>query len=103
MSTVQRIVLGSVLLFAQSALAAQGEILARPRTTVPGINYGYWEYLPQDYDDNSEASYPLVVFLGGQGQEGDGMASAAGLEKGRLTPSSNSPRAAIASTRTAST
>ena len=81
MPTLQRMLLGWVLLFAQGAWAAQGQILARPRTTVPGINYGYWEYLPQDYDDHSEASYPLVIFLGGLGQEGDGTASATGLEK----------------------
>lgn len=81
MSASQRILLGCVLLFAQGAWTAQGQILARPRTTVPGINYGYWEYLPQDYDDNSQASHPLVIFLGGLGQEGDGTASATGLEK----------------------
>ncbi|AKQ64703.1 hypothetical protein A176_001615 [Myxococcus hansupus] len=81
MSILQRIVLGGVLLFAQGSLAAQGEILARPRLTVPGINYGYWEYLPQDYDDNSEERYPLVIFLGGLDQAGDGTASANGLEK----------------------
>lgn len=81
MSISQRILLGCVLFFAQGALAAQGQILARPQATVPGISYGYWEYLPQGYDDNAGASYPLVIFLGGQGQEGDGTASVAGLEK----------------------
>ncbi|MCP3105112.1 hypothetical protein LZ198_40220 [Myxococcus sp. K15C18031901] len=79
MRTPHRIVLGLVLMTAQLALAAQGQILARPAGTVSGLSgRGYWEYLPQGYDDNAPATYPLVIFLGGVGQSGDG--TLAGLE-----------------------
>jgi len=72
MTTPHRIVLGCVLLASHVALAAQGQILPRPINTVPGMSHGYWEYLPQGYDDNPTATYPLVVFLGGEGQQGNG-------------------------------
>ncbi|MFY1824558.1 dienelactone hydrolase family protein [Myxococcus fulvus] len=82
MSTPRRILLGLVLLAMQGAWAAQGEIIARPINTVPGMEFGYWEYLPLGYDDNPTATYPLVVFLGGEGQAGNGgIADLNGLER----------------------
>lgn len=68
-----------VLFSAQGAFAAQGEILARPYGTVPGMSLGYWEYLPPGYDDDATVSHPLVIFLHGTGDVGNG--SAAALEK----------------------
>lgn len=35
-----------------------------------GNNYGYWEYLPNAYDETEE--WPLFVFLGGVGEVGTG-------------------------------
>ncbi|MDC0712349.1 dienelactone hydrolase family protein [Stigmatella sp. ncwal1] len=79
MAATLRFMLGMLLCVSHAAWAAQGEIIARPLGTVQGINYGYWEYLPLGYDDNTEQTYPLVIFLGGVGEVGNG--SAAGLEK----------------------
>lgn len=42
---------------------------ARPTGTTGAAN-GYWEYLPPDYDDT--AASPLLVFLHGIGENGDG-------------------------------
>lgn len=39
---------------------------------------GYLEYLPKDYYTNPTRKYPLVIFLHGAGEQGDG--SAAGLQ-----------------------
>ncbi|CAM4053249.1 hypothetical protein G4177_13960 [Corallococcus sp. ZKHCc1 1396] len=71
--------LGLVVFSAQGAFAAQGEILARPYGTVPGMSLGYWEYLPLGYDDAPTEAFPLVVFLHGTGEAGNGSATA--LEK----------------------
>ncbi len=40
---------------------------------------GYYEYLPQGYDPNGTATYPLLIFIHGMGETGDG--SAASLPK----------------------
>ncbi|EPX58760.1 hypothetical protein D187_003721 [Cystobacter fuscus DSM 2262] len=82
MAIVNRVLLILVVCAAQLAWAAPGQIVARPIGTVSGINYGFWEYLPQDYDDDPEATFPLVIFLGGLGEAGDGSAgTTTGLEK----------------------
>ncbi|RKH68385.1 dienelactone hydrolase family protein [Corallococcus aberystwythensis] len=82
MTAIRRLLmlcLGWVLFSAQAALAAQGEVVARPYGTVPGMNYGYWEYLPLGYDDAPTEEFPLVVFLHGVGEAGNG--NATNLEK----------------------
>ncbi|AFE05480.1 hypothetical protein COCOR_03863 [Corallococcus coralloides DSM 2259] len=82
MTAMRRLLLwcvGWVLFSAQVALAAQGEIVARPQWTVPGMSFGYWEYLPLGYDDAPTEKFPLVVFLHGTGEAGNG--TAVGLEK----------------------
>jgi predicted peptidase len=81
MTAMRRLMLcmGVMLVSAQGAWAAQGEVVARPYGTVQGMNYGYWEYLPLGYDDAPDAEFPLVVFLHGVGEAGNG--SAADLQK----------------------
>ncbi len=51
------------------ASAAPGELRAVGIGT-EGNNYGYWEYLPNAYDETEE--WPLFVFLGGVGEVGTG-------------------------------
>lgn len=34
--------------------------------------YGYYEYLPQDYSDTSGKKFPVILFLHGSGERGDG-------------------------------
>jgi poly(3-hydroxybutyrate) depolymerase len=36
--------------------------------------YGYYEYLPENYVENSNEKYPLVFFFHGQGEQGNGEA-----------------------------
>lgn len=48
-----------------------------PRMTPQGV--GYLEHLPPDYNLNTTKKYPLMVFLHGAGEKGDG--SPAALEK----------------------
>ncbi|MBW3545073.1 MAG: hypothetical protein KY428_05625, partial [Bacteroidetes bacterium] len=48
----------------------QGVNTARPIGTTSSP-YGYYEYLPLDYNSNSN-NYPVVVFLHGAGQVGNG-------------------------------
>ena len=62
------IVLGA-LSIPQRASAAPGELRAVGVGT-EGNNYGYWEYLPNAYDEDEE--WPLFVFLGGVGEVGTG-------------------------------
>ncbi|HKO50323.1 MAG TPA: PHB depolymerase family esterase [Polyangiaceae bacterium] len=59
--------------------------VARPVGSVPGATSGFWEYLPPHYGNG--ARYPLLVFLHGMGENGDG--SLAALQK---LPESGPPR-----------
>ena len=52
---------------------------------------GYYEYLPPDYDD--EESSPLLVFLHGFGESGDGSAGQLGILRARASPNSSKPTA----------
>jgi MYXO-CTERM domain-containing protein len=63
------LVLGA-LSIPQLASAAPGELRAVGIGT-EGNNYGYWEYLPNAYDETEE--WPLFVFLGGVGEVGTGV------------------------------
>ncbi|MBL9039559.1 MAG: hypothetical protein JNG84_13650, partial [Archangium sp.] len=58
-------------LLAGSALATQGQQVKRPRVD-GGVAIGYLEYLPQDYDDRAPATYPVLLFMHGVGENGYG-------------------------------
>jgi dienelactone hydrolase len=60
----------ATLLFFTSVSYAQVQT-ARP-TTVSGACGGYYEYLPQGYNTNTWQSYPLIVFIHGIGEQGNG-------------------------------
>jgi hypothetical protein len=57
----------------------EGTITPRPiDTTVPAPPLGYMEYLPKGYNQADTATkWPLVVFMGGEGEDGDGTNTAA--------------------------
>src|SRR6476660_2431847 len=64
----------SLLLGLSLSVLAQTNI-ARPNTPMSSKVNGYYEYLPQDYDANGTATYPLILFLTGIGEFGNGSAS----------------------------
>lgn len=67
-----------VLLFlALFADCSFGQLVQTPRMTPQGV--GYLEYLPPDYATNTSRTYPVLIFLHGLGEMGNG--SAADLEK----------------------
>ncbi|MBV6647115.1 MAG: T9SS type A sorting domain-containing protein [Cyclobacteriaceae bacterium] len=52
-----------------------GQQTAVPKNTPNGLNYGFFEYLPLDYDSNdTQRKYPLILFFHGRGEQGDGSA-----------------------------
>ncbi|MFA0963896.1 PA14 domain-containing protein [Roseivirga sp. BDSF3-8] len=59
--------LGYGMAFAQTA----GGQRAVPKGTT-SLNYGFYEYLPADYDPNSGKKYPVMIFLHGLGERGNG-------------------------------
>jgi len=58
-----------VLLIVSSSFAQQV-----PRSVVApnGVFIGFYEYKPVDYDANPNTKYPLIIFLHGIGERGDG-------------------------------
>jgi poly(3-hydroxybutyrate) depolymerase len=49
-----------------------GQQVARGLTASNGTFIGFWEYKPTDYDANPNTKYPLIIFLHGIGERGDG-------------------------------
>ncbi|MEJ2004031.1 MAG: hypothetical protein P8X57_03485, partial [Cyclobacteriaceae bacterium] len=66
------IVLVGLCIVSSSSLQAQFSVKKTAGNT------GYLEYLPPDYYSNPTRKYPLMVFLHGKGERGNG--SAADLE-----------------------
>ncbi|WP_051068827.1 PKD domain-containing protein [Cesiribacter andamanensis] len=59
-----------VLLAGSTIVSAQGTHTARAKGTTSSP-YGYYEYLPVDYGTSS-ASFPVIIFLHGNGETGNG-------------------------------
>ncbi|MEL6534470.1 MAG: alpha/beta hydrolase-fold protein [Bacteroidota bacterium] len=54
---------------------AAGQQVAVTQDVPNGLNHGFFEYLPQDYDaTDTNKRYPLMLFFHGAGQKGDGSA-----------------------------
>ena len=63
--------------FGAQKLGAQTMVqTAVPSTYVNSLINGYYEALPSDYNSNPTKKYPLLVFLHGMGEIGNGSASA---------------------------
>ncbi len=70
---VRRIFLALFIIIISLNLPAQVQT-ARYISTNPKSN-AYYEYLPQGYDPNGTAKYPLIVFIHGMGELGAGTSS----------------------------
>ena len=57
--------------FASASSTPKGVQTARPLGSRPGSPYGYYEYLPAGYDQNTN-DYPVLIFLHGVGEQGNG-------------------------------
>ena len=60
----------SIILLASQAIHAQQ--VAKSLTSSGGIFIGFYEYTPADYNVDTAASYPLIIFLHGIGERGNG-------------------------------
>src|SRR5688500_2330931 len=61
-----------LLLLAGSATKAQSLIQTPVHTAVNSNIGGYYEALPPDYHSNPTKKYPLLIFVHGIGETGDG-------------------------------
>lgn len=64
------IVASVVLTCSATALAAEGELVARPLSQTEA-NYGHLEYVPPGYASSGH-KHPVLLFLHGAGEQGDG-------------------------------
>jgi dienelactone hydrolase len=74
--------------FSQTSSGTWGTLTERPNTPINEMINGYIEVLPPGYDPNGTTRYPLLVFLEGQSQFGNGstseLQSLYGLNEGML-------------------
>lgn len=49
--------------------------IAKPGVQSSENSFGYYEYLPEGYDPGSKETYPLLIFVHGLGELGDGVAN----------------------------
>ncbi|NJN25381.1 MAG: hypothetical protein HC819_05115 [Cyclobacteriaceae bacterium] len=72
---IRLIIINLLLLIFVGGVHAQSSFKAvnKPATFKPGQNspFGYWEYLPDGYNSSSK-DWPLIVFLPGLGEKGNG-------------------------------
>ncbi len=59
------LVLAPIFLFSQQ--------VAKNLTATNGTYIGFWQYTPTDYSANPTTKYPLIIFLHGIGERGDGV------------------------------
>ena len=52
---------------------AQGILTPKPFQQGKTSNFGYYEYLPANYQEDSTAQFPLLIYLSGLGSKGDGV------------------------------
>lgn len=53
-------------------MATSAQQIAKSLTASNGVFIGFYEYKPTDYDPNSTEKYPLMIFLHGIGERGNG-------------------------------
>src|SRR6185436_9469948 len=59
------LLLAPIFLFSQQ--------VAKNLTASNGTYIGFWQYTPTDYSANPTTKYPLIIFLHGIGERGDGV------------------------------
>ncbi len=57
--------------YAQAPFGTAGTHTAVPKDT-PNIPFGYYEYLPTDFNPTTSKTYPLILFYHGLGEKGNG-------------------------------
>ena len=77
-----------ILLIASSSNAQQ---VARGLTASNGVYIGFLEYKPVDYDLNPTTKYPLIIFLHGIGERGDGLGQLGMVAANAIPKYPNSP------------
>src|SRR5687768_5656425 len=60
----------SIFMLATTVVHAQQ--VARSLTSSGGLFMGFYEYVPVDYNDDPSVKYPLIIFLHGIGERGNG-------------------------------
>lgn len=66
---MKRLLIASLLLAPLFALSQQ---VAKSLTASNGTFIGFYQYTPTDYSSNPTTQYPLIIFLHGIGERGDG-------------------------------
>src|SRR5687767_14511437 len=71
-ATLQRF-FGLLLLFLNLFFSATGQAPTHTAkyTAVHPIFNGFWEYLPRNYNTDTDTKYPLIIFIHGAGDRGD--------------------------------
>ncbi len=68
---MKKLIIGLLVLIPFLGSAQQ---VARSLTAANGQFVGFYEFKPADYNNNPTAKFPLIIFLHGIGERGDGMA-----------------------------
>ena len=71
-TTVFLVLLFSLSMVAQAPYGTAGQQTAVYLDYSNGIPFGYYEYLPQNFDSNSNVLYPVLLFYHGIGEKGNG-------------------------------
>lgn len=74
--TAQSLMLTIFLAYSWSDGYAQGSLTPHPKEYyTEGVTsiFGYYEYLPPDYQEDSIANFPLLLYLSGLDAQGDGV------------------------------
>lgn len=77
-----RIVLCMLVLFSSYRTSAQ--LTAKGLTAANGTFIGFYEYKPADYTTSPSAKYPVIIFLHGIGERGNGTSDLAKVKKNAI-------------------
>ena len=69
----------AVFIFLFSSFTCYSQIQTPRYNSINGNCGGYYEYLPQGYNTNTWQSYPVIVFIHGIGETGNGTTDLANL------------------------
>jgi dienelactone hydrolase len=68
----RRLPSSALIIFLLCASVSYSQVQTARPTSVSGACGGYFEYLPQGYNSNTWQSYPLIIFIHGIGELGNG-------------------------------
>lgn len=64
-----------LIVFQGCASQSRPKLVDAVQETVVKESLGYYLYYPEDYDENGEKEYPLLLFLHGGGESGESLAT----------------------------